>query len=134
MAYPTIKIDVEKVMFEKLHIGMNVAVPASVLRDLATRHSDHVLRMATLHEDLNPYFDHLLLGMRAWLLKSMHTEKKTLSVSVPATWWDHLKHDLNRNNAPWARFLVRLLVPVLSPPQYVTESEEFDAVIRVCPH
>jgi hypothetical protein len=60
----------------------------------------------------------------------MHVEMKTVSISVPATWWDHLKDDLLKSGVGWKAWLAGHL----APPQYVTKSEEYAAETRVCPH
>ena len=100
-----------------------------LLDELRGLHADQALRQATLDERYEPALRSMVLTLRSWLLKASHTERRVLAVRVPATWWDHLLHDM-RGSAGW---LARA-ASWLPEPRYRLETEEFDAVVRVCPH
>jgi hypothetical protein len=130
MAFQKLNVNLEKVVLQKYFIGVDSRVSREVLDSLAQRHSDHALRQGVLYTSLSPVTDEMLLAMRVYLLKSVHTEKETLSVSVPATWFDHLKRDWLESGIPWKMWIARRL----SPPKSVTESRTVDKLTRVCPH
>ncbi len=122
--------NVEKVMFENFHFGASARVSQFVLYDLAAVHRDATLRMGTIYQELSPVYNDLLITVRAFMLKSMHSEKKTVTFSAPATWWDHLKDDFLNSGVQWKAWLARQF----APPQYVTKSEDYVLETRVCPH
>lgn len=130
MAFPHLNINTEKVVLEKFFIGMQSRIPMYVLQDLAKRHQDHVLRQGKLYTELSPIVDEMLIYLRAYLLRGMHTEKKTLTVVTPATWFDHLKYDMLASGKAWRVWLVKTFSPNIS---MTTKTEEAE-VIRVCPH
>jgi hypothetical protein len=124
---------IHNVVVGKQSISTHLAVSRDML-ELAEKHADNVIRFGVVEEYPDMILGGLIYTMRSYLLKSTHNEKRTFSIEVPDTWWDHLKHDLNRTDARWARFLVRLLMPVFGPPKYRTEFKEFEVTIRLCPH
>jgi len=116
----------------KWQIGVTQAVPKRILEDLAKEHKDNVLRFATVDSWTDSIMDHMLYTLRSYLLKSQHSEKQTISVETPATWWDHLKHDWINSDSPIRRWFAHQLI--VTPPRYHTESKEVEVLIRVCPH
>jgi hypothetical protein len=120
----------EKVILEKFMFGVTSSVSRQVLKDLARRHSDLALRQGALYTDLSPITDEMLLHMRAFMLKSQHTEKETISVESPATWFDHLKYDWLNSGVSWKVWAAGKL----APPVIVTKSKTVDKITRVCPH
>lgn len=120
----------ESVILEKYMYGMHSRVSRHVLEDLAKMHRDQSMRQAKLYTELSPITDEMLIAMRSFLLKSQHTEKETLSVSTPATWFDHLKRDWLESGVSWKMWVAGKL----EPPKFVTESRTVDKTVRVCPH
>jgi len=131
MTFPNLEIKTEKLVLEKYLCGVNSRVAHQTLEMLKARHSDHALRQGYLYTDISPITDEMIIALRIYLLKSMTTEKKTLSIVVPATWFDHLKHDMLASKKVWQVWLVKALSPKVN---MKVETKEFDAVIRVCPH
>lgn len=129
--FPTLSIDAERVTFDKLYFGVKAHIPQIVLRELTVAHRDHPLRQATLQAELNPMYDELIISMCGWLLKSQHTEiKKQFPVSVPLTWWDHIKHDMLQSTRRWVVWLARQFKPPTYA--YIVQHEVHET--RVCPH
>jgi hypothetical protein len=120
----------ERVTFDKFFMGMSGAVSDAVLRDLAVEHRDMPLRMSTVWSEISPVSDHLLLGIRAWLLKSQHVEKTTTTVKVPATAWDHVKHEMLLSGKNWKVWLAKQF----TAPNYTVIIKEEVQQTRVCPH
>jgi hypothetical protein len=120
----------ESVLVEKLWVGMQSRVSRAVLQDLARMHQDHTLRQSTIYTQLSPILDEMFISLRGYLLKSMQEEKKTLTVVIPATWFDHLKHDMLASGKAWQIWLVKTFSPKIN---MVTKTEE-TKTIRVCPH
>lgn len=117
--------DITHVALGKQQIGVQMVVH----RDLLDNHIDGVFAHATIEEQRDYFYGHLIIKLRSFILKSPQTEKKFFSISVPDTWWDHLKHDWIRGKL-WQQMIALRL----SPAQYRTETQELDAVTRVCPH
>jgi len=130
MAFPHSNINTESMVVEKFLVGVNTIVSQRVLRDLAAIHSDHTMRQGTIHYELSPILDEMFIALRAYLFKGMRTEKKTLTVLVPATWFDHLKHDMLASGKAWRIWLVKTFSPKVN---MKTETKEVE-YIRVCPH
>lgn len=130
MAIQKLNLRTEKVVLDKFFFGADAAVSQQVMQDLAAVHRDQTLGMGTFYEELSPVFGSMLLSIRAWLLKSQHAEKGTVSVDVPATWWDHLKDDFLGSGVKWKVWLAQRL----APPQYAVKTKEYEKTIRVCPH
>lgn len=128
--YPTLNINTEKVTFEKFYFGASARVASYVLRELAAQHRDQPLRMGVVYQELSPIYDEMLISIRAWMLKSMHEEVRTITITAPATWWDHLKDDFLKSESKFKVWLAQRF----APPQYVTNSKEYKENIRVCPH
>src|SRR5271157_174953 len=105
MAFPHLNINTERVIFERMLVSASAAVSADVLRDLAAVHRDHALGMAKVYQELSPVADHLLITMRTYLLKSIHTERKATTIQVPRTGWDHVKHDMLLSPRHWVVWL-----------------------------
>jgi hypothetical protein len=129
MAYPHLNFNTETVILEKFFIGSNSRIPREILKDLAKYHQDHTLRQGKVYTEVSPVTDEMLIGIRAYLLKGMHEEMETMSVSYPATWFDHLKASWLESGVTWKMWLAGKL----TPPQFVTEAREVKT-IRVCPH
>lgn len=128
--FPALDMNVEKVVLEKYMFGASARISREVLRDLQGVHRDLALRQGKLYTEIAPVLDQLLITVRSFLLKSQHTEKETLSVSTPATWFDHFKHDWLESGVSWKRWVAGKL----APPQYKAESRTVDKIVRVCPH
>lgn len=89
--------EVVQYIFDRMPVMFQQAVPKQVLQELEDQHRDFALREAELRVHdfvVHDVLPHMIFELRSWLLKSQHTETVTLNVSVPATWWDHLKADL----------------------------------------
>lgn len=127
--FPTIAIDTERVLLEKFFMGATGRVPRRVLQELTGLHSDQVLRQSALWAELSPITDELILWMRTYMLKGIKDEKETMSVTYPATWFDHLKDAWLKSGVSWKTWLGRRF----APPKYTTEAREVKT-IRVCPH
>jgi hypothetical protein len=106
-----------------------VSHTAAVTEDFLRNHTDGALRQTVVEEMMNPLMRGYLVTLRTFLLKSKQAEKRTFSIQVPATWWDHLKHDWL--NAGGFR---RWFAEGFAKPEYRTESKEFEVSIRLCPH
>lgn len=117
---------VNSVTFDKYMLAVRRIIPD----DLVERHSDHVMRQASIEELPERIYGGLVYEMRSWLLKSQHSEKRYVYTRVPLTWWDHLKVDFAESHSPVRRWLASKL----APPRYRTESTEVETTIRVCPH
>lgn len=128
--FPTLNINTETVVLEKYFFGANARVSQIALQELAHVHRDQTLRMTRIYEELSPMYGDLLIGIRGYLLKSAHEEVKTITISAPATWWDHLKSDFLKSGVKWRVWLAGKF----EPPQYVTNSREYKETVRVCPH
>ena len=130
-------VDITHYSFDRHLIQMWQAITEEALKEtlkqLEERHSDEALRQAKWA--VRSLANGAAVGLRMWLLRSTHNETVTLSLTVPRTWWDHLKHDtLNgETENPWRRFF-RVLIKRLSPPRYRTETQKVETVVRVCPH
>src|SRR5258708_2811322 len=95
------KPKITDLVMTKMPIGVSAMITKEVLEELTGLHRDHVLRIATLESRDNFLGDKLIVEMRSFLLKSEHTEKTFVSISVPKTWWDHLKQDLCNSRRGW---------------------------------
>lgn len=121
----------EVITFDRLLVNVDAAVSEAVLHDLASQHRDMPLRMSTVSTGLSYVAPHMLFTMRAWLLKSQHIDERiTTTVSVPATAWDHVKHDMLQSNKTWMVRLARLF----TAPEYTVITKEEIHETRVCPH
>lgn len=129
MAFPHLTINTETVLLEKFFVGVQSRMPMRILQDLAKRHQDHVVRQGKLYTNLDPVTDEMLIAMRLYLFKGMHDEKEVLSVTYPATWFDHLKDAWLKSGVSWKAWAAGKL----APPKYTTEVRE-TKIIRVCPH
>jgi hypothetical protein len=118
---------IERVALERLPWAFTGKISAPVLERLSAVHRDPSLRMAMFHEELDP-FNEMLFTVSGFLL-GLKDQKKTVSTPVPATWWDHLKHDFLKSGVQWKVWLAQCF----PAPQYwliVTEYTE----TRICPH
>lgn len=132
MAIPNTNLNFnpETVTFDRFLLNVNAAVSEAVLSDLAAEHRDMPLRMGTVSSELGHVYTHMIFSMRAWLLKSQHVEKTTTTISVPATWWDHLKHDMLSSSSK----LEVWLAARFAAPTYTTIVQAEIHETRVCPH
>lgn len=124
MAFQRPKI--EDVLFTKHFVNVVHRVKQSYLLD----HMDGLLSNAKLEERLDPLSTDMIFMLRTAVLKSHDVRKETYSISVPATWWDHLKEDLSGHH----NYIVRWIAQHLAPVEYRTESKEFEVGYRLCPH
>jgi hypothetical protein len=120
----------ETVTVEKYWLGMTSRVSRQILYDLARKHQDHVLRRGIISTELSPILDEMFIYLRTYLFKSMQEEKVILTVINPATWFDHLKHDMLASGKAWQIWLVKTFSPEV---KMKTETKECK-VVRVCPH
>jgi hypothetical protein len=118
------------VTFDRFLVNVDAAVSDAVLHDLAAVHRDMPLRMSTVSSEHSFIYPHILFSMRAFLMKSTHVDMQTITISAPATWWDHLKDDFLNSEVRWKVWLAGRF----APPEYVTKSKEYAAETRVCPH
>jgi len=126
--------NVKQVILDRLSLVVYNIITKETLHDaLRERHSDHVLAQAEWA--VHPAVVGMAMELRAWLLKSRHNDTERLSVTVPRTWWDHLKHDILRGKPenPWRRFF-QIIIKRFAPPRYRTETKTVETVVRVCPH
>lgn len=128
--YPTLMLDTERVVFDKEFISATAAVSARVLRELSAVHRDHTLGMSRVYQELSPISDQLLITMQTWILKSQHVEKKTNTINVPKTWWDHAKHEALLSTRRWVVWFAKRF----KAPEYDTIVQEETHTTRVCPH
>jgi hypothetical protein len=119
-----------RIALDKQQIGVSAQVSKEVLESLSGLHRDNVVRFATFESRPDWLGDRLLLELHSYLLKSQHTEKTSVGVQIPATWWDHLKQDLCNSRRLW----VQRIGFLFTPPTYRTEFKSVDTTIRVCPH
>lgn len=126
--YP--KLTEEKLVLEHLLVNVQAAFPNHVLDKLKSQHRDIPFRQAVLTVIPDHALGALMASLSTYLLKSTHTEKRTLSVRTPETWWDHLKHDALIGD----NWFYRLVISYFRPPQYKYVTKEADCEIRVCPH
>jgi hypothetical protein len=125
-----LSIKTESVTFEKWYFGMQSRVSRYVLEELKRQHADHTLRQAIFYQQLDPVTDEMLVGIKAWMLKSQIVEQHTLEIKVPATWFDHWKQDWLQSDVYWKAWVASRF----APPKYVLETKTVDHVTRVCPH
>lgn len=121
---------VERIVLDKFLVGSSASVSKESLECLRAVHRDISLSQAEVSSYPSKVMDHMVYNLRTWLLKSHHSETRTLTVRTPKTWLDHLKHDML---ASGCRFLV-FAASKFSPPEYVEESKQVETLIRVCPH
>lgn len=121
---------INEINVSKQAFGSTMAVSRRMMDDLAGMHADHTALQADIEEIQDNIMGHLLYTLRTYLLKSVHAEKQTFSIEVPATWWDHLKQDLCDSHRLW----VQRIGFMFAPPKYRTESKEFEVSVRLCPH
>ena len=80
-----------------------------------------------LNVDLDYILKGMMLRLTGWILRDQHkhTVTKTMSISVPTTWWEMLKRD----HLPewWKRRW-----PVVN--HTLTKDYTFEEEVRVCPH
>lgn len=122
---------VEHYVFAKEPILVNSRLSDTILQDLKAVHRDGPFRMADFATTPDHFFGGVLIAMRSYLLASTHKETATLSVRTPATWWDHLKHDMLMSKE---HKLLRWVVSHCAPPAYKYESKEVVKETRMCPH
>lgn len=131
MAYPHLNINTENVILEKMLVSASASVSSQVLRDLAAVHRDHTLGWTKVHQELSPYADRLLVTLSTWILKGQHVETVPANpVTVPTTWWDHLKHDMLASKKGWVVWVAGLF----KDPNYTTIFREDHHITHVCPH
>jgi len=132
----------ERTVLGKYLLGVTSKVTDDMLRDFAGRHQDHVARQAVVESTPDFLMRGFLITLRAWLLKSAHTERETLSVRTPKTWADHWKHDkllghgcanAQHRLCAW-HSLLRWAASKMAPPEYAYETREVETQVRVCPH
>lgn len=132
----------ERTVLGKYLLGVTSRVTDDMLRDLADRHQDHVVRQAIVESQPDYMMRGFLISLRTWLLKSLHVERQTLSVRTPKTWRDHWKHDalmgegcanVQHHLCGW-HSLLRWLAAKMDPPEYAYETKEVETQVRVCPH
>jgi len=117
--------------FDRFPLATYFVVPPEMLERLTDNHADSVVRQATFERLPEMIVGQLVYSMQCWLLKSQHVKKRVLStISTPATWWDHLKHDLAASPRPFWRWAASKL----SSPRYAVEQKTAETQIRVCPH
>jgi hypothetical protein len=122
------KYRIEHVPLEKLPWAFTGKVSGPILEQLGAVHRDHPLRMAQFYEELDPFFNDMLFTVSGFLL-GLKDEKKTVPTTVPATWWDHLKHDFLQSGVQWKVWLAQCF----DAPQYEAISQEYTET-RICPH
>jgi hypothetical protein len=125
-----VEISPERTVLGKYLLGLTSRVTDDMLRDLAGRHQDHVVRQATLESQPDYLMRGFLVSLRTWLLKGTHVEMQTLSVRTPKTWKDHWKHDMLLSESK----LWRYVASHMAPPEYKYETKEVETQVRVCPH
>lgn len=119
----------EKIVLGKHHLGVHTRITEEAMSDMASRHSDHVLRQAQVNLVPDFAMAHLLISLRTWLLKGPRTEKQTLTISVPKTWVDHLKQTMIERGG-----FLKFIASKLAEPKWTYETKEVETVVRVCPH
>jgi hypothetical protein len=120
---------IRDIVLTKHRVGTTIRLTRQMLDLLAHNHTDHVVRGSEISEWEDFILGHLIVSMRSYLLKSPHAETQWLSVDIPSTWWDHLKHDFALAQ-PWKRWVAARL----SPPRYRRESKSIETLVRLCPH
>jgi hypothetical protein len=120
---------IKDIVLTKYPVGTDIALTRYLLDALAEEHMDHVVRGAEISQREDYVLWHLIFSMRSYLLKGPQGETRWLSVDIPSTWWDHLKHDFARAK-PWQRWIAARL----STPNYRTESKSVETLVRLCPH
>lgn len=112
------------VVLEKTPVTVQARIPGHVLERFKQNHAEGPAIMAQVHVVPDVMLNEMIAYLQTFVLAG---PPETLSVRTPATWWDHLKHDVLMGEH---RFL-RRLVTYLEPPVYTYASKE---VKRLCPH